>query len=174
MIRVSVHKGTDDSHDHHAVADHFVARFADGSLHDVMPQDFPVAHVQRGEIGEWSCWFNWDSPDMTVEHEDEGDGDYEDVQHIMSHYTGDEAHEQICEGGAAPTGVHCQTADHVAWKVAGQTLKRPCSLSGIICLNKDNAETGGCKDFLVQCGLCVTMKLHLKIFATPVFCVVLV
>ena len=113
VIRISIHKSTDDDHDHHGAADHFVSRFADGSLHDVMPQDFPVAHVQRGEIGEWSCWFNWDSPDMTVEHEDQGDGDYEDVQHILSHYAGDKAHEQICEGGGAPTGVHCRTADHV-------------------------------------------------------------
>ena len=122
VIRVSIHKSADDDHDHHAAADHFVSLFGDGSMHDAMPPNLPLAHVQRGEIGEWSCWFNWDSPDTRAEHEDKGDGDYEDVEHILSHYPGDEAHRRICEGGAAPTGVHCRTADHVAWKIAGQAL----------------------------------------------------
>ena len=31
-------------------------------VHAMVP-GIAVAHVQREPIGEWSCWFNWDSPD---------------------------------------------------------------------------------------------------------------
>ena len=33
----------------------------DGTLHSLVPT-IPVAHAQRQDIGEWSCWFNWDKP----------------------------------------------------------------------------------------------------------------
>ena len=85
-----------------------------------------------------SCRFNWDSPAI-------GDGDEEDVQHILSHYQ----NQTLCVGGAAPTGIHCSTVDGEPWKSTGQKLSVPCSMTeGVVCLNKDNPS--GCKDYKVK------------------------
>ena len=47
-----------------AAAD-FVATLAkNGSLQQLMPS-LTVAHAAAA-LGNWSCWFNWDSPDTTV------------------------------------------------------------------------------------------------------------
>ena len=110
----------------------------DGTLHELLPK-MPVAHAQRLEIGEWSCWFNWDKPGFAHTNEArldltrrmawvvgrsgesgdwadgridrrrdgrggghmhellyvrQGDGDYEDTAHILSHYKGN----SVCQG----------------------------------------------------------------------------
>ena len=149
VIRISISNSANTDFKHHSAANTLVSLFRDGTLYNLMPE-FPIAHVQSSAIGEWSCWFNWDSPGTRGEHEDKGSGDYEDVSHILSHYKGDEAHQQICEGGESPTGIHCRTANHVAWNKAGQTLAVPCSIvQGIVCLNADN-PSAGCQDYQVQ------------------------
>ena len=42
-----------------AAADSIVTSFEDGSIHKLLPL-FPVAHAQRTEIGEWTCWCECD------------------------------------------------------------------------------------------------------------------
>ena len=144
IIRITIIKRAGVTFSTQAAADSVVSIFDDGTLHELLPS-FPVAHAQRDQIGEWTCWFNWDSPNFVSEHEDKGTGDYEDIDHILLHYSST----GICEGGATPTGIHCRTADHVAWKKAGQILNVPCSVSkGIVCLNKDNPDRG-CSDYQV-------------------------
>ena len=125
VVRVTIVK-QGSAADTNSIAETLVQSFESGVMHDTLAA-FGICHVQRDELGEWTCWINSDTP--------AGSGDIESVQYILSHVGLDSicspTARDIAKGARSlPNGIHCRTVAGVGWLSAAQVLQGKCSLWG--------------------------------------------
>ena len=109
-------------------------------IHDCIAQR-TVAHAWQmlyaAAIDHWTAWIDRDDAS--------GDGDNEGI----------EGADGPC-GGTKPIGAECErVSDGTPSAMTGEVFERPCSVTGLVCLNAQNSY-GNCSNYRVryQCSNC--------------------
>jgi len=90
-----------------------------------------------GPAGEWTDWFNRDSPNSS--------GDWENRDN----------HGDVCAQDMEPIEAECRVVgSHTQWDYTGQNFHRSCGVDGLICKNNENS--GNCQNYEVR-YLCAVM-----------------
>jgi len=90
-----------------------------------------------GPAGEWTDWFNRDSPNSS--------GDWENRDN----------HGDVCAQDMEPIEAECRVVgSHTQWDYTGQNFHRSCGVDGLVCKNNENS--GNCQNYEVR-YLCAVM-----------------
>lgn len=118
------------------------------------PPPPPVATIWDG----WTLWYDRDDPTGSADAEGIEYESMPPCNQSPLELSGTGSHEQAIESGPSPTPLDARCvriSDGMDSTKTGQVFKRPCGVKGLICLNADNKDKGGCDDYKVK-YLCPT------------------